>query len=114
MILTRKGRTLRCSFCGKTHTQVSKLVAGPKVHICDACVATCNKILEATPASFLGWDEMSDEQLLGSLRPCLATVEATRQVLQTHIDTLRKRGVSWAAIGESLGVSRQAAWERFS
>jgi phage FluMu protein Com len=114
MMLTRKGRTLRCSFCGKTDAQVSKLIAGPKVHICDACVGTCNKILEATPSSYLGWDAMSDEQLLGSLRPCLATVEATRQVLQNQIDTLRKRGVSWAAIGESLGVSRQAAWERFS
>jgi len=57
---------------------------------------------------------MTDEQLLDALRPCLATVEATRQVLQTQIDTLRKRGVSWAAIGKSLGVSRQAAWERFS
>jgi biotin operon repressor len=57
---------------------------------------------------------MSDEQLLGALKPCLATVEATRQVLQAQIDALRERGVSWAAIGDSLGVSRQAAWERFS
>ena len=26
----------------------------------------------------------------------------------------RERNVSWAKIGEALGVSRQAAWERFS
>jgi ATP-dependent Clp protease ATP-binding subunit ClpX len=57
---------------------------------------------------------MTDEQLLDTLRPCLATVDAMRQVLQAQIDTLRKRGVSWAAIGDSLGVTRQAAWERFS
>jgi biotin operon repressor len=57
---------------------------------------------------------MSDEQLLGSLQPAIATVEATRQVLQTQIDTLRQRGVSWSAIGSAIGISRQAAWERFS
>jgi hypothetical protein len=41
------GRTLlRCSFCGKDQTQVSKLVAGPKVYICDACVATARQIMD--------------------------------------------------------------------
>jgi ATP-dependent Clp protease ATP-binding subunit ClpX len=35
-------------------------------------------------------------------------------VLQAQVDTLRKREVSWAEIGEALGISRQAAWERFS
>jgi AhpD family alkylhydroperoxidase len=34
-------------------------------------------------------------------------------VLQGHVDELRKRGVSWEKIGQALGVSRQAAWERF-
>jgi hypothetical protein len=114
MILSQKARGLKCSFCGKKADQVSKLIAGPKVHICDACVGVCTKILEVVPSSFPGWNAMTDEQLLGALRPCLATVEATRQVLQTQVETLRRRGVSWAAIGESLGISRQAAWERFS
>ena len=110
--LRRRG--LRCSFCGKTETQVAKLLGGPKVHICDACVGVCNKILEATPATFAGWDAMTDAQLLSSLQPSVATVEATRTVLQTQIDTLRQRGISWSAIGGALGISRQAAWERFS
>jgi biotin operon repressor len=35
-------------------------------------------------------------------------------VLQSQVETLRRRGVSWEAIGSALGVSRQAAWERFS
>jgi hypothetical protein len=38
-------RLLHCSFCGKDETQVSKLVAGPKVYICDACVATAREIM---------------------------------------------------------------------
>jgi len=35
-----KGK-LNCSFCGKPHTEVAKLVAGPGVYICDACIALC-------------------------------------------------------------------------
>jgi biotin operon repressor len=42
-----------------------------------------------------------------------ATVAATRTVLQAQIEELR-RNVSWEAIGKALGISRQAAWERFS
>jgi ClpX C4-type zinc finger len=41
-------RRLRCSFCGKRHSEVSKLIAGPTVFICDACVDICNAILEAS------------------------------------------------------------------
>ena len=114
MSLTFKRRRLSCSFCGKKDSEVAKLLGGPKVQICDACVGVCNKILEATPSTFSGWDAMTDDQLLNSLKPAVATVEATRAVLQTQIDTLRKRGVSWNAIGGVLGLSRQAAWERFS
>lgn len=34
--------------------------------------------------------------------------------LQWVVDELRRREVSWADIGEALGMSRQSAWERFS
>lgn len=37
---------LKCSFCGKTHEQVRKLVAGPGVYICDECIELCNEIVE--------------------------------------------------------------------
>jgi ATP-dependent Clp protease ATP-binding subunit ClpX len=35
----------KCSFCGKSHNQVAKVVAGPGVWICNECVALCNEIL---------------------------------------------------------------------
>ena len=114
MGLNFRRNRLRCSFCGKRDSEVAKLLGGPKVHICDTCVGVCNKILEATPSTFSGWNAMTDDQLLSSLRPAVATVEATRSVLQTQIDLLRERGISWSAIGDVLGISRQAAWERFS
>jgi hypothetical protein len=37
---------VRCSFCGKDHKQVSKLIAGPSVFICDECVALCQIYLD--------------------------------------------------------------------
>ena len=37
---------LKCSFCGKSHEQVRKLIAGPGVYICDECVDLCNEILD--------------------------------------------------------------------
>lgn len=108
-------RKLKCSFCGRNADQVGRLLAGPKVHICDGCVRSCNTILESVPNSFsTSWDDMNDEQLLAALRPCAATVESVRAVLCEQVDNLRLRGVSWEAIGSELGISRQAAWERFS
>lgn len=38
--------TLYCSFCGKSEHEVSKLIAGPGVLICDECVGICNDILK--------------------------------------------------------------------
>lgn len=34
-----------CSFCGKSQTQVKKLIAGPGVYICDECIDLCNEIV---------------------------------------------------------------------
>jgi ATP-dependent Clp protease ATP-binding subunit ClpX len=34
-----------CSFCGKTADEAQKLVEGPGVYICAACVAVCAKII---------------------------------------------------------------------
>lgn len=34
-----------CSFCGKTHAETSKIIAGPGVFICDECVHVCLDIM---------------------------------------------------------------------
>src|SRR5690606_17735169 len=34
-----------CSFCGKRHDEVNKLIAGPDVNICDECVHLCGEIV---------------------------------------------------------------------
>jgi hypothetical protein len=37
---------LMCSFCGKGEADVAKLVAGPRVYICDQCAAQVIRIME--------------------------------------------------------------------
>jgi len=39
---------LKCSFCGKGHAEVKKLIAGPTVYICNECVELCNEIIADT------------------------------------------------------------------
>jgi len=114
MLALKRRKKLKCSFCGKSDKEVTRLIGGPGVHICDACVGICNKVLDATPVAFAGWQAMTDDQLLGALKVAEATVDATRAVLQAQIEELRRREISWDTIGQALGVSRQAAWERFS
>lgn len=36
---------VRCSFCGKSHKQVAKVIAGPGVYICNECITLCNDII---------------------------------------------------------------------
>ena len=36
---------IRCSFCGKTQDEVTRLVEGPGVYICDRCISFCNSLL---------------------------------------------------------------------
>jgi ATP-dependent protease Clp ATPase subunit len=108
-------RKLRCSFCKKSETQVSRLIGGAAGgYICEDCVGVCNKILDAAPSPFKSWDDLTDEQLLASIKASESSVAALHSLIHTQVAALRKREVSWTAIGKALGVSRQAAWERFS
>ena len=36
---------IRCSFCGKTQDEVTRLVEGPGVYICDNCIDFCSSLL---------------------------------------------------------------------
>ena len=37
--------SLTCSFCGKSHNEVKKLIASHKVCICNECIDICNEII---------------------------------------------------------------------
>ena len=121
--------TLCCSFCAKDKAAVAKLVAGPGVYICDQCVSLCNVILEAEQApkpqpdqeaakqpepSFRAWHEQPDDEMLAGLAKIQAVVSQAEAAVYDYVDVLRSRGISWTRIGVALGVTKQAAWERFS
>lgn len=49
----RKGRAgsgelLSCSFCGKLQTEITKLIAGPGVYICNECIHRVHSVLAGT------------------------------------------------------------------
>ncbi len=43
------GLSCSCSFCGKNQDEVTKLIAGPNVYICDECIELCNEIVLEGP-----------------------------------------------------------------
>ncbi len=44
--MARASNLTMCSFCGKSHAEVRKLIAGPGVYICDSCINVCKNILD--------------------------------------------------------------------
>ena len=110
---------LHCSFCLKSQHEVKKLIAGPGfIFICDECVALCDAIIAGeTPKvdeSKFKIGSIASETLLARLKPIEQTLQGMGNQLHTVVEELRGREVSWARIGEALGISRQSAWERFS
>ncbi|MBB5038703.1 ATP-dependent Clp protease ATP-binding subunit ClpX [Prosthecobacter dejongeii] len=48
--MPRASTVTLCSFCGKSHAEVRKLIAGPGVYICDNCIGVCKAILDKEAA----------------------------------------------------------------
>jgi ATP-dependent Clp protease ATP-binding subunit ClpX len=44
--MARPSNLTMCSFCGKSHAEVNKLIAGPGVYICDHCIILCKNVLD--------------------------------------------------------------------
>src|SRR5262245_25558004 len=113
----RKPR-LRCSFCAAAQTEVKTLVAGPGVFICDGCVQLCQDVVDRDAAkpkakealNSLLPDNAATETLLKTLAGYNGAFERIDAAMQDIVDILREREVSWATVGETLAVSRQAAW----
>jgi ATP-dependent Clp protease ATP-binding subunit ClpX len=110
--------TFYCSFCIKSQHEVAKLIAGPGlIMICDECVGMCEVYLAGGQPDLSKYPAPKDlptARLIAQLPGVEATVRGKRTQLQWVVDELRRREVSWAEIGEALGISRQSAWERFS
>ncbi len=47
-----ENKTVKCSFCGRDGSEVSSMVAGPDVYICDLCIKTSVDILKNNLAAY--------------------------------------------------------------
>ena len=65
----KTGDKIRCSFCGKTQDQVSKMIAGPDgLYICDECVDMCSMIVGEEKYYHSSHDD-DDEKEINLLKP---------------------------------------------
>ena len=56
---------MHCSFCGKSRSQVSKLIQGPGgVYICDECVRACSQMIEEADGTAAEEDDVDEESPL--------------------------------------------------
>ena len=71
--MARPNNITLCSFCGKSHAEVKKLIAGPGVYICDNCITLCKSVL--------------DKELSAEIRRTAAKFSAPKpQDIKAHLD----------------------------
>jgi len=66
-----------CSFCGKSHAEVRKLIAGPGVYICDSCITVCKGILDKE----IGDDSRKQSAAIRVLKPAEIKRELDQHVI---------------------------------
>jgi ATP-dependent Clp protease ATP-binding subunit ClpX len=84
-----------CSFCGKSHSEVKKLIAGPGVYICNECIEVCSNILEKelggtpskgkTPTDKTGFKIPSPATMLAKLNEFVIGQENAKKVLSVAV-----------------------------
>jgi hypothetical protein len=107
-----------CSFCGEPGREGGEMAGGLGAFICGSCLDHYAGVIaefrrtgrEQAPA----WEGMSDADLLARLPLIAQTGAQVDRFLVDWVRVVRSRGLSWAQIGGALGISRQAAWERFA
>ncbi|MBZ5738145.1 ClpX C4-type zinc finger protein [Nocardioides mangrovi] len=107
-----------CSFCGVRGKRGMLFAGGHGAMICESCVAHYADVFSSSAktakASVPPWESMSDAEILSNLPLIARTAEQVDDFLVEWVELARSRQLSWAAIGTAMGVSRQAAWERFA
>ncbi len=97
-------------------------MAGPAVFICDGCVELCSELvgdrmagrIDAAPR-LLPWQQTESLELALANLPNVARAQAQVEAsLVGWVRRARSLGATWAQIGDSLGITRQSAWERFA
>ena len=92
--------------------------AGLGTMICESCLSHFHEVFDSLAKSgreaVPPWEAMSDAEVLGNLPLIAQTAEQVDEFLVEWVELARSRKLSWAEIGKAMGVTRQAAWERFA
>ncbi|MEX1114215.1 MAG: ATP-dependent Clp protease ATP-binding subunit ClpX [Akkermansiaceae bacterium] len=93
--MARASNLTMCSFCGKSHSEVKKLIAGPGVYICNECIEVCSNILEKelggtpakgkTPAEKPGFKIPSPATMMAKLNEFVIGQENAKKVLSVAV-----------------------------
>jgi ATP-dependent Clp protease ATP-binding subunit ClpX len=93
--MARASNLTMCSFCGKSHSEVKKLIAGPGVYICNECIDVCANILEkelgtavakgATPADKSSFKIPTPAALRDHLNEFVIGQETAKKVLAVAV-----------------------------
>lgn len=84
----------RCSFCGRSEAEVSKMLSGRGVYICDQCIDTCNKIIarEAVEEEFVPQEELpKPKEIKEFLDEYVIGQDKTKKILSVAVYNHYKR-----------------------
>jgi ATP-dependent Clp protease ATP-binding subunit ClpX len=85
---------IKCSFCGRGQDEVTKLVSGPSVYICNECIKLCNDILEeemGREASSVSLDLPKPAEIRGVLDEYVIGQERAKKALSVAVYNHYKR-----------------------
>ena len=94
MFNSKGNENYRCSFCGKSQDQVKKLIAGPDVYICDACIELCNEIIveELEEEKAAGREELlKPKEIYAELNKYLVGQDSSKKTISVAVYNHFKR-----------------------
>jgi len=93
---------LFCSFCGKNQKEVTKLIAGPAVYICDECIQLCSEIIDEESEKTTGEIEqiLTPKEITTMLNDYVIEQDTAKKVLSVAVYNHYKRLDSSVGTGD--------------
>ncbi len=110
-----------CSFCGKSHAEVKKLIAGPGVYICDGCINVCRGILNKELLDQEDGEDVGEapkefsvpkpKEIYESLNQHVIGQEHAKKVLSVAVHNHYKRLRQYGGSGSGKGRGKNAKFD---